>query len=48
LKLGDDNLAVFIATFERVLYKAHGQTWPDATKIVLRRAFVFIIKNYFF
>jgi hypothetical protein len=34
LKQGsDDSVAVYIAQFERVLYEACGQDWPDANKI---------------
>jgi len=33
LKQGTDSLPAFIAKFERVLYEARGQDWPDANKI---------------
>ncbi|KAJ5135829.1 uncharacterized protein N7515_005107 [Penicillium bovifimosum] len=29
----DESLAAYIAKFERLLYEAKGQTWPDVTKI---------------
>jgi hypothetical protein len=33
LKQGTDSLPAFIAKFERVLYEARSQDWPDANKI---------------
>ena len=33
LKQGTDSLHAYMAKFERVLYKAHGQDWLDANKI---------------
>ncbi|KAJ5145489.1 uncharacterized protein N7515_000053 [Penicillium bovifimosum] len=30
---GDESLAAYIAKFERLLYEARGQHWPDVTKI---------------
>jgi hypothetical protein len=33
LKQGTDSLHAYIAKFERILYEAHGQDWPDVNKI---------------
>jgi hypothetical protein len=33
LKQGTDSLTAYIAKFERVLYEARGQDWPDVNKI---------------
>ena len=33
LKQGNDSLPAFIARFERTLYEAGGQSWPDINKI---------------
>jgi hypothetical protein len=33
LKQGTDSLHVYTAKFERILYEAHGQDWPDVNKI---------------
>ena len=33
LKQGTDSLYAYIAKFERVLYEAQGQNWPDVNKI---------------
>lgn len=33
LKQGTDSLHAYMAKFERVLYKARGQDWPDVNKI---------------
>jgi hypothetical protein len=33
LKQGTDSIPVYIAKFERVLYEARGQDWPDVNKI---------------
>jgi hypothetical protein len=33
IKQDTDSLAAYIAKFERVLYEAKGQEWPDVTKI---------------
>ena len=33
LKQGTDTIPVYIAKFERVLYEARGQEWPDVNKI---------------
>jgi hypothetical protein len=33
LKQGNDSLPVYIAKFERTLYEAGGQSWPDVNKI---------------
>ena len=33
IKQGDDSLRSYIAKFERLLYKANAQDWPDVTKI---------------
>jgi hypothetical protein len=33
LKQGTDSLPVYMAKFERVLYEARGQDWPDVNKI---------------
>jgi hypothetical protein len=33
IKQGTDSLASYVAKFERVLYKARGQNWPDVNKI---------------
>jgi TolA-binding protein len=37
LKQEEDHLATFLAKFERLLYKAKANTWPDNTKIALLR-----------
>jgi hypothetical protein len=33
LKQGTDSLPTYVAKFERVLYEARGQSWPDVNKI---------------
>jgi hypothetical protein len=33
IKQGTDSLASYVAKFERVLYEARGQNWPDVNKI---------------
>jgi hypothetical protein len=33
LKQGTDSIRAYIDKFERVLYKASGQDWPDINKI---------------
>lgn len=33
LKQGTDSISVYIAKFERILYEARGQDWPDVNKI---------------
>lgn len=33
IKQGEDSLPTYIAKFERILYEAKGQDWPDVTKI---------------
>jgi hypothetical protein len=33
LKQGTDSLPTYVAKFERVLYEARGQNWPDVNKI---------------
>ena len=33
LKQGTDTLPAYVAKFERVLYEARGQDWPDVNKI---------------
>jgi hypothetical protein len=33
LKQGTDSVPTYIAKFERVLYEAKGQDWPDVNKI---------------
>jgi hypothetical protein len=33
LKQGNDSLPVYVAKFERTLYEAGGQSWPDVNKI---------------
>ena len=33
IKQGSDSIPTYIAKFERVLYEAHGQDWPDVNKI---------------
>src|SRR5205085_4438097 len=33
LKQGSDSLATYTAKFERVLYEARGQDWPNVNKI---------------
>jgi len=33
LKQGTDSVLAYVAKFERVLYKASGQNWPDVNKI---------------
>ena len=46
LKQGDDNLTTYVAKFERILYEARSQTWPDAAKIsAFRRGLGSTIKN---
>lgn len=46
LKQGDDNLTTYVAKFERILYEARSQTWPDAVKIsTFRRGLGPTIKN---
>ena len=46
LKQGDDNLTTYVAKFERILYEARSQTWPDAVKIsAFRRGLGPTIKN---
>ena len=46
LKQGDDNLTTYVAKFERILYEARSQTWPDAVKIsAFRRGLGTTIKN---
>ncbi|KAF4611351.1 hypothetical protein G7Y89_g15662 [Cudoniella acicularis] len=37
LKQGSDSAPVYIAKFERVLYEARGQDWPDVNKIAAFR-----------
>ena len=37
LRQGTDSIPVFIAKFERVLYEARGQDWPDINKISIFR-----------
>lgn len=34
---GNDSVPTYISTFERVLYEAHGQDWPDINKISIFR-----------
>ena len=33
LRQGNDSLPAYIAKFERTLYEANGQSWPDVNKI---------------
>lgn len=33
LKQGNDSLSTYMAKFERILYEARGEEWPDVTKI---------------
>ena len=33
IKQGTDPIPIYVAKFERVLYKARGQNWPDVNKI---------------
>jgi hypothetical protein len=33
LKQGNESLHAYIAKFERILYEARGQNWPDVNKI---------------
>lgn len=37
VKQGTDSLASYVAKFERVLYEARGQNWPDVNKISIFR-----------
>jgi hypothetical protein len=37
IKQGDDSLRSYIAKFERLLYEANAQDWPDVTKILTFR-----------
>jgi len=37
LKQGADSALVYIAKYERLLYEAHGQNWPDVNKISIFR-----------
>jgi retrotransposon gag protein len=37
IQQGEDTLVVYLAKFERLLYKANANTWPDKTKIALLR-----------
>lgn len=37
IKQGEDPLPTYLAKFERLLYKAQANTWPDNTKIALLR-----------
>ncbi len=37
LRQGTDSIPVYISKFERVLYKAHGQNWPDINKVSVFR-----------
>lgn len=41
-----ESIAVYIAKFERILYEAHGQEWPDVTKIsTFRKGLISTIRN---
>ena len=37
LRQGTHSLSAYVAKFERVLYKAQGQNWPDTNKILTFR-----------
>jgi hypothetical protein len=37
LRQGTDSIPVYISKFERVLYEARGQDWPDINKISIFR-----------
>jgi hypothetical protein len=37
-KQGSDSLPTYISRFERLLYEAHGQAWPDSNKIIAFRS----------
>ena len=37
LRQGTDSIPAYISKFERVLYEAHGQDWPDINKISIFR-----------
>jgi len=46
LKQGTDSLYIYIAKFERILYEARGQDWPDVNKIsTFRNGLNSILRN---
>ena len=46
IKQGADSIPAYVAKFERVLYEARGQDWPDVNKIsTFRNGLNSVIRN---